>query len=379
MAMELSRGGGYEIRLTEGTGRELAQLEKFEQLSYVKSLDMVGTFALTIPDGIYPDSYWQPDRLIQFWRRGHGQRRHEIDFLGFLRRWRYQSDPDGHRRLVLTGVDQNCLVDRRIVAYASGTSQAQISSKAIDDAMKKLARENLGALATDADRDLSDAGLIVHYDVGAGATVTKEHAWRNVGQIVRDLAALSREQTPEILYWIRVAGIQPDGSIVLQFETGTDYLRRDFGQDSARPLRFGDAVGNVSTAALEYDYTEEVNHAYAGGMGEGSERKIAEASDMTAQRVSPWSRIEAFVDARNAADAHVDDLADQRLAAGRPVRRFEADIIDTPAAPYGYWNLGDRVVVAHRGVEFDALIRNVRVTGANGQENIATRITEIIT
>lgn len=378
--METSTGAFYEVRLTKGDGRLVAILDRVEVLSYVKSLDLAGTFIVVMPD-IYPMDYWGPDYLIQVWRRAPDQATTSLDFLGFLRRWTFYTSPDGRRMVMLMGYDQNTLLGRRIVAYAAGTEDAMIEALSIDDGMKKIVRENLGSLATDTDRDLTAAGLAVQIDLGQGATITKEHAWRNVGQLLRDLAQLSREQTPEILYWIRVDHSGIDGSIDLRFETSTGHLGRDLTQDRpGQSYLFGEELGNVANARLEYDYTIEANHAYAGGQGEGTERLIEEASDTVAESISPWSRIEIFVDARNSADADVDDKADQALAAGRPIVRFQADILDTPQAYYGsVWNLGDRIPILHRGRRIDALVRAVKVTLTADQQNIAAQVTEIIT
>lgn len=375
--IELAHGGTYDVQLTTDTGHLIADLDQALQFAYVKSLDLPGTWSLTLPE-TYPDRYWAKDRTIRFWRRGPSQASASLDFFGLLRRWRYVTDSRGRQLVILSGYDQTSLLDRRIIAYPADTAKAKVESTEIDNAIKAIVRNNFGTLATDTNRALDANQFTVQPDRGAGETISKAFAWRPAGQVIRDLAALSREQGPEILYWIRVDNINPDGSARFRFETATNYLGRDRGRSSPRPMIFGQDLGNMANTVLDYDYTEEVNHIYAGGQGEGEERYIIEVEDDIAQRESQWARVERFVDGRNSPDTQLGIEAWLALANGAAVLRFGGDILDTPLTPYGDWNLGDLVTVIHRGIEFDTIVRAVKVQMSGGREDIAAKVQEVL-
>lgn len=383
--LETSNGGSYEVWLAVANGPRIELLDEVDYFTYVKSLARPGTFYVSTPD-IYPDHFWAPDRVLQFWRRGRQQPRSRLDFFGLLRRWIYATDAQGRKRVLLYGLDQNTLLDRRIVTYYAGHHFAQADAEA-DDVMKLLVRHNLGDLTdvagtwtpySSADRDLSDAGFEVQVDLSAGPVISKAFAWRQVGLVLRDLATMSRAKGTEVFYWVRVAGVDRNGAVTLRFETSTHYPGLDRTRDGTRPLLFGEDYGNVANASLEYNYLDEANHIYAGGQNQGMDRTIEQAADELAERVSPWARIERFRDARNIPDDQVQDAADETLAESRPVIRFEGDILDTPMTPYGNWNLGDLITVAHRNIHFDAVIRTVKVQVRGGQELIASRLKEEI-
>lgn len=382
--IELTNGAIYDIWLTTDTGKQIASLDEVTSLTYVKGLDLCGTFSLTQPD-IYPDEFWAPDRLVQVWRRGPSQNRPTLDFLGFLRRWAYRVDAKGNHTAILAGFDQNCLLDRRIDAYFAGHMGAQFTNLALDDGMKHVVDANLGdkydlTEGNYPDRDLTDAGLVVQVDLGQGATVDKGYAWRPVGRILRDLAAQSQIDTPEILYWIRVESIDPDGRVRLRFETGANFLGQDRSSSSPDPMIFGVELGNMTNTILEYDYFEAVNFVFVGGPGEGADRNIVTARDISAEFSSIWGRSEKFIDARNTDPAVLAGVANQALAQGAGRIRFEGEILDTPQAPYGAgWNLGDLITISHRGIEFNSVVRTIQVRVRAGEETIITKVKADIT
>ena len=53
---------------------------------------------------------------------------------------------------------------------------------------------------------------------------------------------------------------------------------------------------------LSNNYSAEQNYAYVGGQDQGADRVIQEVYDSEAVVVSPWSRKEVFVDARQQSD-----------------------------------------------------------------------------
>lgn len=367
-------GAGYEVWVCNDYGWRLGLLDAaLMRLEYVKSLEKAGYFSIQFGKALDTELL-QVDRFIEIFRRPVGGSL-SMDFLGFLRYWEREFSKDVYS-LTLAGPDQNDILARRIVAYAAGTAQAGITGAA-DDGVKDVFNENFLSGATDADRRLDHnfMDITVQGDASAGASVDKGFAWRDVPRVMKDVADAAETAGERVYYWLAALGINENGSVpVMQFQTATGQP----GNDLTNVVIFSPEWGNVEKASLAVDYREEVNYVYAGGQGEGSERVIQTASDTGRINASIYNRREAFVDARNEADPdRVQDVADAALAAGRPVRTFEATLLDTSQARYGLdWNLGDKVTVRAFGEQFAGIVRTVKVKVSRGEESIDVKVVE---
>lgn len=364
-------------------GVQLAFIERHYGFSYVKKLNGIGWFTMTIP-GDLDSSLLAVDRQIQFWRQ-QTPNQPALDFLGFLRRWRYRTGGAGDETITLSGPDQNDLVARRIVAYAADTDQSQtsyvnsIANYPVDSSIVDLANENLGASATDTDRDLSGFSVSFRASEDNGPDIQRAFAWRSLPRIFADLNQASKAVGPETHWMLQPTGVDADGTVNLEFSAFTTYPGGDRSWQPtplSKPMIFGLRWGNLLNPDLVYDYTDEITVAYAGGPGEGVDREIVEVEDANRSAASIWNRREGFADARNQkTTAAVTAEANELLERGRPRVRFTGTILSNEQTPYGEWGLGSLVTIEYRSIQFNGLIRNVQVVvDENGVETVTSNV-----
>lgn len=362
-------GTVYEIWIARDDGTRLAALDDVLTLDYVRAINNLERFQLTLPGDTNPN-WIAKDRRISIWRQPVGGRLVQ-DFQGLLTQWTWAEDARGNLTLKISGPSLNGLLRRRIVAYAAGSAQAAQTNQA-DDMMKAIVKQNLGADATDTARSIDPIYLSVAADLTAGPSLTKGMAYRNVLEILAELSDAARQAGTEIYF-----DVEPIDDVAFEFRTYANQPGNDRRASSSQPLIFSKERGNLSAPVLTYNYDDEINFAYAGGQGTESSRVIKTAEDSARSGLSVFARAEGFADARSdSADDGVQAAADAELIAGRPAVTFSANLIDTESCRYGVeWRWGDRVTAEAFGAQYDGLIRSVHVTvTANRQETIAAQL-----
>lgn len=341
----------YEVWLCNQQGYRLTLLEEsLASFTFASALSRVGSFNLTYGRILNVANDYQ----LQFWRK------RKLIFVGFVEAWDYQLR-GGVYTTIISGSDQNTLLNRRIVPFAAGTTNATYTGYN-DDAMKFVFSTNY--LNGDA-RDLAHMNLSVADDVSAGTQIVKSFAWNNVFKVLQELAGTE----PETYFYIAPVGVANDGRVYFEFQTGVGYL----GSDLTNKVVFGPEYGNVSDALLRNDYRTAINYVYAGGQGEGSDRVIVEVEG---EVFSPWGYNELFVDARNESDpAGVEAKGLQALYNNRPQTVLEATLVDTIQAKFGKdWVMGDKVTLYAFGEVYDVVVSNLMVKFSNKGETMITKV-----
>lgn len=326
------------------------------------------------------------DYQLQVWRKPEGGAVY-LDCVALLRHWRFALGAGGEVYLVAEdNKDQNEILERRIVAYKSGTAEAIANGEAADDLMKRVFAENFLAGATDAARSLAANSVTVGADTTAGPELDKGFAFQNVLELFQEISQETRQAGNEIFFELAITEVDyHTGLLSLEFKTYTGQPGADRTHDTDNPVIFSPKFGNVDEMELVYDYRGEVNAVYIGGPGVGEERTVVEVEDEDAQAASAWNRREDFEDARdaeNTAEALGVDVAvllqargQQRLGETRPKMRLNGRVRSTEFTLYGRdWFLGDRVTVNGLGVQFDALIRAVNVDVQPSGERITALV-----
>jgi hypothetical protein len=378
----------YSPWIKNDRGFPLQTLDNHLGFTYTKVLNGAGWFSIVLPvdDDIADPGNIQNllsvDRQVQIWRRAELVSSGYLDFFGFIRKWTYNTAQDGGTVVTISGPDQNELLERRIVAYAAGTDEAETTVDSsgnypVDDSMVAVVRENLADLATDTDRSLEAFGFDFGFSPSFGMDIEKGFAWREVSRVLSDLNGIARANGQEVFYMVNVAVIDSDGSPILHFGAFDDYPGGDRSWGEPNAQIFGLRWGNLSNPVLSYDYSNEVNYVYVGGAGEGEDREIVELEDTQRIGASIWNRREKLVDARTeSTTARITSKGYRELNLGRPVIKFNGTIHSTQQTPYGEgWNLGSLVTIEYRGLKFNGVVKNIQITvSPNGDERVTSSI-----
>jgi hypothetical protein len=242
------------------------------------------------------------------------------------------------------------LLDRRIIAYAAGSSFAQKAATFADDQIKAFVNENMGASISGASRDGAEtqadvsAYLTVQANVSLGASVAKAAARRTLLTVAQELAEASNTAGTYLTFEILAP---TEGTLELRtYATQRGVDRR---VSSGQPVILSELRGNLKNAHLIFDYTNEVTFAVAGGQGEGTLRLIATTADTVRMGESPFGRIERFYDMSNVNDSTtLQDDADAGVRNGRPVILFTGDLTETFGETRGItYDLGDILTAEH--------------------------------
>ena len=255
------------------------------------------------------------------------------------------------------------LLDRRIIAYAAGSTYTTKAATAADNQIKAFVNENMLAGIVGADRDGVEtyadvsAYLTKQVNLGLGASVAKSAARRNLLDVCTDLAQAS---TTAGVYLTFEVFAPTESTLELRTYATQRGIDRRVGTSS--PVVLSEARGNLIDAHLVIDYTEAANFIVAGGQGEEADRLIGTAFDATRASASPFGRIEKFRDATNvAAQAAVDDEADSGFRASRPLILFTGELVETPALTRGIdFDLGDIVTAEKNSLQFDVRLDLIR-------------------
>lgn len=317
----------------------------------------VGTLIIETPPTKTPRA-WRTDTPILLYRNVDGIPYLVGQTVWFLRSVVQQfSGPNVVQ--ALTFCSANDLLRRRIVAYAAGSSEAEITSTAAGEGMVRVVARDLGANAIAA-RDLSAYLTVV--DSAAGATISMQYARRGVLNVLADMADASANAGQPLWYDVSWDG---EG---LRFAVYDDVR----GKDWAAHGRFAPIDG----AWLSFDWQNEANYVYAGGQGEEALREVIEATDSTRATASPFNRIEAWYDRRDISDTtSLTDAANAYLQQHLPRARIGGVTSETREFRYGRdWDIGDRFLIAAHGYTAQADVREVRFSWASGTDIVAASL-----
>src|SRR5262249_53358050 len=141
----------YELWLADPFGNRIKLLRRWTKIAGFRKANTVGQLRLTVARSEIGAAYLMRDARLEVWRDG----RLLLDAIWLLRGVKRATMKGGRRMLELLFFDQLDLLDGAIVAYPAGSAQA-VKTGPADDLIKAYARENIGYLATDPDRNLSD-------------------------------------------------------------------------------------------------------------------------------------------------------------------------------------------------------------------------------
>lgn len=356
----------YEVWLDDFFGNRLQQLSGFSSLSWVRSLNGIGAFALDFSASVFDPALYEKDRLIEIIRYPEGGSLQHV-MTGFLRkRRRWQ---EGANRLIrIGGYDGMYLLSGRIINAAAASAGSSKSGEA-DDVMKAYVREALGAGAGTG-RDLS-AYLSVQGDISLGASINKGASRRNLLVVLQELSAQSAAKGTRVFFDVINPTLTTFAFATFANQRGTDRA------SGVSPTVFSDKNDTLLNPVLDEDATEEATYVYTGGTGLEAARMIGTAEDVIRATESPFARREKFTNLSSQApsQAMLDDGAEEILRASRPRITFTGEIQSTPTNQYGQnWDFGDKVLASYDDSLFACDVQTVVGVFQNNEERIVSQL-----
>lgn len=317
----------------------LAEIDDYEELTFVRRWHTVGEFELTI------NSYKQHTDLLQ---RQHlimlGADTRKVGMITH-REIKVSQKGKAAEQWFVKGITLEGVVGQRVIVppvaaehdVASGTAETvmkhYLSRHVIDpdDAARKM---EMATLAPDQSR---------------GPLLTWQSRYGNLEEELAKISLLSG------LGW----GVHLDFSLmrwVFDVYEGRDVT---WQQTENPPVIFSVEFDSLKEAHYIDSIAGFRNLAYVGGQGEGVARAIQEVGS-----TAGLDRFESFIDARDVeSDAELIPRGEQALYELRREEKFEAQVLES--SPFHYeedWKLGDIVTVQNRrwGVTLDSRITEVR-------------------
>ncbi len=362
----------YSCRLSDPLGSTLVEMSDFIRLEYALSVGGIGILQITVPSS-FDDRLFRLDGRIGVWRSIHG-RTPTLDgqSIFLIRRWQYTRETT-----TVTAYHASSLLQRRILAYYTGTSYTRKSAQTAGNIIKSLVRENMGSGIVGSDRlgvetraDLSD-WLAIQANMGDGAVITAQDAYANLFDLIKDIQSASTQ-----------GGVYLTSEIVAPTETSLDFRTYvgmrgiDHRSTSEQPIILSETSGTLTNCELTIDRSQEVTVAICGGRGEGTSRLIRTSIDAARMGESPFNRIEVFGDYTTINDGDaLQSKADALVRSGQPKIEFRADLVETDAVTRGIqYDLGDLITAEFRGKQYDCRLDVISCSIQDGKQESKAQV-----
>lgn len=343
----------YEAVWYDHQGTRKGVIQAFNSLEYVKTQNAIGSLVMNIPRGLMQYDQFSVGDIFEVWREKGGVLELQNETAYFLQNWELWADSEGGEYITLTCSDANWLLDTAIVAAFTGSDEAEMTGIP-DDLMKAIVSKQLGSTASAWRSKITEAP-----NLGAGgASITTAFAYRNVLEIVADLA----KQANEAGVWVGFDVVRTAPG-AFEFRTYTGQRGQDHSRTSGDPRFVGKQYGNLSEAKFGTYHADERNWVCVAGQGEGDKRVLVFRENIARRDASKWNRREFFVDSRSETDtAILESDGDAALDEYKPKQVLTGTIHDTPGMQYNiHYQFGDVLSVEAFGYFVDCHVKSVRV------------------
>ena len=341
--------------------------EDFNYLSYRLNADDVTEVEFEPLTGVdLPRAVFNKMALMQIWRSPWGAADYALEggTEWMVVRCTVEYDDEGVRRVRIAASHPNLVLQKRLVAYPSETTQAEKTQDMGSDApvvtlLEQFMRENVGDLA-EVGRSIPSLRMTSIPAVLPAVEVSAP--WRNLLSTLQELAR-QEDVNGERCYFSLT-----EREDVFDFRI----MRGALGRDLTDRVVFGYEHGNLSSLTITDDYGREVNTIYVGGEGQGLDQIVAMRQSGGAG-TNPAFRWEDFLQAGYYVDSDsaMQSEGDRYLAANGARRGVKAQAIDSSPHVYGMdFNHGDRVTLRAEGASYSCVIYAVAVTVEDALEKI---------
>lgn len=369
-----SRLAYYDVYFYDHSGTRVLLLTRYEYLEFTQRINDAWNFIIRISYGPEDDDlvFFREtlvrDYILEIYRTDPVTEVRTLVYEGLHRTLVDQIKQDGSVVLTLYGTGYTQLLKRRIIIPAVGQETSDKTGVA-GTAMQAYVTDQ-AISPVDATRVVD--GLSNDTDSGVGATATYSARYTNLFTALERLA----EQGAVDFGITRNTTV---GTFLFKVRTLWGLDRRKGNTDGNVPTIFDVTLNNMLIPIFSKRGTNEVNHVYVGGQGQGVDRVIQEEDNAAAEIVSPWNRHEAFVDARNESTANGLTTRGQAYLADNQYREeLSFNIQQTQGTRWiRDWGMGDLVTAKYGSGVFDKKITQVSVVLSAGETGKA--VIEVIT
>ena len=361
------RGEGvqYNVLLYDAMGMFLRELP-FTEMNLARKVNDVGVLELTIPGEDVSVAMLRPDYRIEVWRTSASAGTVlEGETAWLIRKIREKPVDDADNvEIVVTAEDGIGIINRRIVPYNRGNVNLNADKVApADTMMYEIMLENFGRDAMDEARNIEEY-LEILPPSGSAPQIYKSFSRKNVLKTFQDIVKASKFYGTYLAFDM----IYNPGKKIFSFRTYVGQRGMDLYSSG---FAIGPQYGDFSELELVYDYTDMYNYVYAGGISIGDIRAVYEIGDDVSIAISPYHRIEKFVNASN-----TDDLDELKDAANTAIENGVADIYlrgkltISSSAYHRALSFGDRIGVQYKKDLFIVRIDAYNVSVRDGVEEV---------
>jgi len=344
----------------DGTAGDMGGWTEFK---LVYGLNGIGELVVTVPLKNKRSDYFKQNGICEVWRSLNGTPRLEGNRIWRLRRYDDYYDNKRRRWAEMHFLDDNDLLDTRIIESFEGTN-AGTALIAADDYMKTCVSEQN-------DSSRANGNLTIAASTTQAATVSRITGYNNLYETLVNIHKATQAVVPVFFDCVRTS------TTTSEFRTFYGQRGTNRGASSGQPLVISMEAGNMVEPRLTYDWRQEVNFVYAFGQGEGSSRTVA---TYPASYPSNGALLrESAIDARNVVVGDTAELTqaakveyEKRLT--RP--RFSCNIQDTPEFRYSRdFSYGDVLVANYHNHSFDVHVSVIKMEVNNkGKETLTIQV-----
>lgn len=346
----------YEVYLLDPENNPADDLSYFSYLDYTLVVNEIGSLTLEIP-GEYGGDLGEDYRL-EIYR--NGDLLGETQFLVTHDGGRLSQD--GEFVTAIQASSALSILRWPIVNCAPGTLYSHHSGYA-GNIIKALIRQNIGALATDTSRDMSEH-LVVQANADDGAILAIDAGWQRLMDTVKQVVAGSAENGVDLYY-----DIVKNDSGLLELRTYTGQR----GDDLSTTMALSPERQNLAQPVLVKDYTAAANRVIVAGTGQEIWRNVVEVPNSDQVNNSPWGYIKEHFYATEQAktateavsfgEAYIRRNANKISVSGKPT--------STEGVQYGvHYKWGDKITVEFLGYIAVVYLHRVHGTVRDGNETI---------
>jgi hypothetical protein len=353
----------YQIYLRDTSYNVVAIFDAWENLSYTKKVNGVGSYSFSINANDDRVDLFELDGIVEIKRQvpALGLTWY-TEFMGLHRSDDTQITEEGKYIFTSYGVGLIDLIYRTDIYYKEGTIRAY-KNIAAETAMKEYVLENCGASATIANGRENDGVLpdfLVEADGATGVTWEGDRAFENLLDVLQSISLFASMDFDVI--WEAATGKFTFKTYLGQIglDRTVTGLVAATGLNAAgnAPVVFSVEKGNVKSITTHSERISESNIVAVLGEGDGATRTVHIRTDAS-YADSPWNRRE-IARSKNGYTNEMEVYGDEVLKDTKYKETVDMTPLLQESCMYGiHFFLGDLITATHKGIQSSKKIMEV--------------------